>query len=302
MTRYVAFCRVIELGSFTKAAQSLGCTQAAVSQIIHSLENELNLKLITRMHGGIRLTSSGEALYPLIQKIVATDRVVHEKAGELLSVETGEIRIGTFSSVSQNLLPPLIKLFSAVYPGVKFTLKQGDNSSIDEMLKSGSVDFGFCYPKTIHGRKVIDLCEDMFLAVLPELHPLAGRQELTLGELVEYPLIALDEGSTPNSAEEAFLAAGLTPKLKFLVHDDYTILAMIEEGLGIGILPAAILKHTNYRFNSIKITPPISRRIGIAYQSDELLSTSAHRFIDFILEHLDECTDGNFISVYNKNR
>ena len=298
MKRYVAFCKIVELGSFTRAAEALGYTQAAVSQMMRSLESEFKISLITRMRTGVKLTPAGEVLYPMIKRIVAADRVIHEKVDEIASVESGEIRIGTFSSVSQNLLPPLIRLFSREYPGVKFTLRQGDNASIDDMIRRGLIDFGFCYPRAIRGWCVTPLCEDVFLAVVPEIHPLAGRSELTYSDLVKYPMIALDEG-TSNTAEDAFTAVGLKANLKYLVYDDYTILAMVEEGLGIGILPATILRHTNYRFNAIKINPPIKRKIGIAYQSAELLPIAAHRFIEFMKSHLDECTEGNFVPIHD---
>lgn len=299
MTRYIAFCKIVELGSFTRAAEALGYTQAAVSQMIRSLEAEYKLSLITRMRTGIKLTPAGEELYPMIKKIVSTDRLIHEKIDELTAVESGDIRIGTFSSISQNLLPPLIRKFTKEYPGVKFTLRQSDISGIEDMIKQGMIDFGFCYPRAIRGLSVISLCEDDFLAVVPEIHPLAGRSSLSLDDLVQHPIIALDEG-TSNTAEEAFEKAGLKPNLKYLVYDDYTILAMIEEGLGIGILPAAILKHTNYHFNAIKISPPITRKIGIAYQKEELLPSASRRFIEFLREHLYECTDGNFKPILDE--
>lgn len=299
MHRYIAFCKIVELGSFTRAAEALGYTQAAVSQIVRSLENEFKLNLIIRMRTGIKLTPEGEILYPLLLQTVTDNRQILDKVKELRGLESGEIRIGTFSSVSQNLLPKLIKKFSLEYPGVKFTLRQGDIVSICDMIRTGMIDFGFVYPNLAKGLSTVPLVRDIFLAVLPEEHSLAGKSVLTLSDLANESLIALDEGNM-NSAENAFHAAGINPRIKYLIYDDYTILAMIEEGLGIGVLPAAILKHTNYRFNAIPISPSISRTIGIAYQSDRLLPIAAHRFIDFMKVHISECTAGNFSVITNE--
>ncbi len=287
MIRYTAFCKIVELGSFTRAAESIGYTQAAVSQMIRSLETEFKLSLIIRMRSGIRLTPEGEALYPMVQSIVAAHRILEEKVRELGSLESGVIRIGTFSSVSQNLLPSLIRAFSAEHPGIRFTLHSGDNASMSDMIRHGVIDFGFIYPSAAHGLPYRSLFRDEFLAVLPQGHPLSNREKLLLSDLASEPMIALDEGNL-NTAADAFRAAGITPNLQFLIHDDYTILAMIEEGLGIGILPAAILRHTNYHLNAIPFDPPITREIGIAYLNRHMLPVAAGRFIEFLAE---QCTD-----------
>ena len=70
MNRYIAFQKIIELGSFTKAADALGYTQSSVSQMIASLENELSLKLLTRSRTGVRLTTDGAELYPFIERSI----------------------------------------------------------------------------------------------------------------------------------------------------------------------------------------------------------------------------------------
>lgn len=296
LIRYKAFYKIVETGSFTKAAEALGYTQAAVSQMMRILEAELKLSLFVRMRTGIKLTPEGEALYPIIKKIVMADRELADKANELYGLETGEIRIGTFSSISQNLMPSLLKKFSEQYPGVKFVLRQGDNATIPDMIRSGAVDFGFLYPSAARGLIMRAVSQDCFLAVLPEEHPLAGKSELTLADLAKESLIMLDEGNI-YTTETAFESVGLKPNLKYLVHDDYTILAMIEEGLGIGVLPAAILRHTNYHFNAIPINPPITRTLGIAYQSEELLPVAAKRFIDFMCDYISEYTAGSYTLV-----
>ena len=83
MTRYIAFCKIIECGSFTRAAEALGYTQAAVSQMIRSLEKEHALTLLIRTRSGVRLTCEGEKLYPLIRKYVSVHRELTECVGEL---------------------------------------------------------------------------------------------------------------------------------------------------------------------------------------------------------------------------
>ena len=149
MKRLIALQKIVELGSFTKAAEKLGYTQSAVSQMIASLEEELSIKLLYRSRIGIRLTLEGEELYPFIQRTVLQYQAMQEKADEIKGLETGIIRIGTISSISCHWLPGLIKHFQELYPKVRFVLHQGDYTSIPEWVRTGEVDFGFVNPDAV---------------------------------------------------------------------------------------------------------------------------------------------------------
>ena len=118
MQRYIALQKIVELGSFTKAANLLGYTQPAMSQMISSLEKELSVKLLYRSRYGVHLTLEGEKLYPFIQRTVAQYHAMQEMVKEIKGLESGVIKIGTFSSVSAHWLPKLIKKFQIQYPNV----------------------------------------------------------------------------------------------------------------------------------------------------------------------------------------
>ena len=296
MIRYTAFCKVVELGSFTRAAETLGYTQAAVSQMIRSLEEELGLTLLHRAHGGIRMTPEGEMMYPYIQKTVSGIRAMRDKAKEISELDEGEIRIGAISSISQHWLPLLIKKFTVQYPNVRFHLYQSDISIMRDWLRTGYIDFCFVYHEAIPGFQNTMLAKDSFLAVLPEEHPLAGHTALPLGILAEVPLIAAEEGDI-STVMSAFRALDLNPCVQYKVHDDNTILAMVEQGLGISILPAMVLDRTNYRFKAVPTNPAITRSIGIASREPELLPIATQRFLTFLQDHLEECITGQYTSL-----
>lgn len=122
MHRYVALKKIIETHIFTKAAESLGYTQSAISQIIASLEEELSIKLLKRSRVGVKLTIESEKLYPLIEKTILQYQMIQERANEIKGLDTGIIRIGTISSVTCHWLPQLIKDFQVQYPNVEFIL------------------------------------------------------------------------------------------------------------------------------------------------------------------------------------
>ncbi len=286
MIRYTAFCKIIECGSFTKAAEALGYTQAAVSQMIRSLESEFSLTLLTRTRTGVRLTREGEDLYPIIQKCVSVHRELHDRVGEINGLQSGELRIGTFSSMSQRLLPGVMSDFSREYPGIRFVLSPGDNTTLPDRIRSGLLDFAFLYPEASAGLTMLPIARDEFRAVLPEMHPLAAYASVSLEQMASEPLIVVEEGGV-NTVLNAFQTAGLSPHVMFRIHDDYTILSMVETGIGVSILPSMLLDRIDaYRLITRPIATPVCRTVGVAFQREDLLPIAAKRFIRYLIDHI----------------
>lgn len=284
MKRLLALQKIVELGSFTKAADKLGYTQSAVSQMIASLEEELAIKLLYRSRVGIRLTLEGEELYPFIQRAVFQYQAMQEKADEIKGLETGLIRIGTISSISCHWLPGLIKHFQELYPKVRFVLHQGDYTSIPEWVRTGEVDFGFVNPDAVSGLETQFIKEGELRAVVPADHTLAARPSVTLEELAKEPFLLLEEGNLSEPLE-AFRALGLEPDITLRVHDDYSILSMIETGLGISILPELVLRKTNYEVAILPIEPAVTRKIGLVMKEQQTLPIACKHFLAFLMRN-----------------
>ena len=117
MKRYLALQKIVQYGSFAKAAEEIGYTQSALSQAIASLEDELGMTLLTRSRTGSALTDEGKELYPYIERTIFQYRASVEKAKEINGLETGIVRMGTVASVSVNWLPGILKNFHKMYPG-----------------------------------------------------------------------------------------------------------------------------------------------------------------------------------------
>lgn len=285
MKRLVALQKIVELGSFTKAAEKLGYTQSAVSQMIASLEEELSIKLLYRSRIGIRLTLEGEELYPFIQRTVLHYQAMQEKADEIKGLETGIIRIGTISSISCHWLPGLIKHFQELYPKVRFVLHQGDYTSIPEWVRTGEIDFGFVNPDAVSGLETQFIKEGELRAVVPADHRLANHPSVTLEELSKEPFLLLEEGNLSEPLE-AFRQLGLEPDITLRVHDDYSILSMIETGLGISILPELVLRKTNYEIAILPIEPAVTRKIGLVMKEKQSLPIACKHFIAFLMSNI----------------
>lgn len=287
MNRYIALEKIVEFGSFTKAAEVLGYTQPAISQMITSLEKELSIKLLYRSRSGVHLTLEGERLFPSIQNTIAQYRSMQSIAREICGLEFGTIRIGTLSSVSCHWLPQLIQAFQKKYPNVKFILHQGDNNSIPEWVRTGEIDFGFVNLDVLRNAEGKFIKEGEYRAVLPVTHPAAKQPYVTLEELEKDPFLVIEEGSLSKPLE-AFYEKGLKPNIQMRVHDDYTILSMVEAGLGISILPELVLRKTNYRVAIVPLLPAVTRKMGLLAKEKNALPLAAKYFIAFLFAHKEE--------------
>ena len=125
MNQYLALLRVLECNSFSDAARVMGYTQSAVSQMIKALEEELGVTLLLRSRTGVTLTREGELLLPYIRDVANAHRMLSEQAANFHGLQSGTIRIGTFTSVSSRLLPPVMKAFKEAHPNLRFELHQG---------------------------------------------------------------------------------------------------------------------------------------------------------------------------------
>lgn len=287
MNRYIALQKIIELGSFTKAAEALGYTQSSISQMIASLESELSMKLLTRSRTGIKLTIEGEELYPFIERSIIEYRNVQEKADEINGLETGIIRVGTISSITCHWMPKLIKGFQELYPNVQFLFHQGDYSSIREWIKTGAVDFGFITPPAAGELETVTIKNGEMLAVLPKNHPLAAKSSVKLEEIADDPFILLEEGHYSEPIN-AFRAAGLEPNIKYTIHDDYAIMTMVESGLGVSILAELMLRRSNYNITCLPIEPPVYRTLAVGYKNKNRLPIASKYFIQYLVENIDK--------------
>lgn len=282
ISRYGIFCRVVEQGSFTRAAAICGYTQSAVSQNVKALEQETGVTLLRRQKDGVQLTQDGEEFYPYILAVFQSEQALERKRQETMGLQNSVIRIGTFTSVSRNLLPPKMKAFKQRYPQVRFVLRQGEYTSIPQWIRQGDIDFGFVNQDAVEGLETRLLYEDHMLAVLPQGHPLEQQERLTLRQLSREPLILLDEGEH-SVLLDAFRQAGLTPNLAYEVYDDYSILSMVRQGLGISVLYEKVVAGFEQGLSLRPILEAPRRRVALSWLSWETMPYAARRFAEFLV-------------------
>ena len=282
LAKYEILLKVAECGSFTRAAQQLNFTQSGISHAVSSLETELGTTLVVRSHGGVSLTADGRALLPYFREMCALQHQLEQKAADLRGLDTGLVRVATFTSVSEKWMPYILKSFQGLYPKIEFELLPSNfNSEITEWVTHGQADCGFV---SLPVEKHLDswlLQRDQWKVIVPCNHPLAGRDPFPPEALEQYPVILLDEGDD-YEIQEVFDTLNIRPNIQYTVQQDQTILAMVSSGLGISIMEELMLQRCVYPLVSCRLPRPFYRNIGICVKDKNALSLSTQRFIDHV--------------------
>jgi len=278
MKKYEAFVKTVELGSLTKAAEALNSTQSRISHVIKDLEQGFGFSLLHRSRSGIALTEAGELLLPAMQSILQQNEALQELAAEIRDAAAGTVRVGAFTSVAVHWLPGMIRTFQEGHPKVEIQLLNGDYHDIEQWLKNGEIDLGFVSLPAPEGVSTISLAEDPLVAIFPKGHRLAQNDSIPIEALSSDPFISLRQSSAQD-IHRALDKAGIHPNIKYTTRDDYAILAMVEQGLGISIVPQLLIQGRTQNLEVRPLNPACSRTIALAVANDAL-SPASQAFIE----------------------
>lgn len=287
ISKYKVLMNVIHYGSLTKAAEVMGYTQSGVSHIINSLEEEFGFLLIRRGRSGIKLTRNGEQVVRTIREILKWNEHLEQEIAAIHGMEAGTVYVGTFTSVSVHWLPAIIKRFQQDFPRITIHLAEGDYRQMEEWIMSGEVDCGFVSLPTCSKIEAIPLQQDQMLILLPPEHPLSTCPAIDLSEIKDEPFIMPRKGSD-DDINRVLTKAAIKPDIKFTAGDDYAIMAMVEMGLGISILPELVLRGQQRNIHLKEIDEPIFRSLGIAVSSMKNISPATKKFLMYVQDFLKD--------------
>ena len=129
--------------------------------------------------------------------------------------------------------------------------------------------------------------EDRLLAILPRHSRFGSYPRFLLVECETEPFISLLE-SSDHDARRALEAAGVKPNVRFYTKDDYAIIAMVEQGLGISIMPELLLKGRHDDIQMLPLVPEAKRTIGIAIAAGDKAGPATRRFADYVVRYVTE--------------
>lgn len=284
MQKYQILLTVVDMGSITRAAECLNYTQSAVSQALLSLEREWGFQLLERSRAGVTLTPNAQSLLPYLREVCTSQHALEGAVSSIVGMQTGLIRVGSINSLSCQWLPPVLKQFHALNPGVRFSLRQGSYTELEQMLGGGEIDVGFGVFRSKKEWEICPLGEDRMMAVLPYDHPLARLEQTPLALLGLEPFILLKEGGYTH-AEMLFRSAGVRPNFALHINDDSTVMALVENGLGVSILSELALRRCPYRVAIRELDQTAHRKLSAARRRDRNPAPAVSCFFDFVKKH-----------------
>ena len=252
-----SFVAVADDLHFGRAARRLGLSQPPLSHHIQALESELGVKLFDRTRRRVALTASGRLLYQEAIGLLAHANRVRQVIDGARGGTGGELAIGCVPSALFGVLPPILRRFRAVHPGVGIALHEAHTAVIVEQLVDGTLDVGLAWENQPNAPLVAQpVWRNTFVAALPQTHRLAAREQLTLAELANEVLVVSPRRITPRHYDRviaAFAAIGITPHFGPEPATVLSQIGFVANGFGIGIVPpfAAMLPVADVAYRPI---------------------------------------------------
>ncbi len=287
MKKYEIIIDVCKTGSFTKTAQRLNYSQAAVSQTVKSFEAELGFPIFKRKKSGVELLPAAREVIDSLEKIAAEQNHLKEISDSLTKSDSGLIRIGTIFSMAVNLLPNILKEFHSVYPLIQFDFFCGEYDEIHSKLTNGEIDLAFTSKYGAEGFTQIELFQDEFMAVMPVDHPLSKKMALSIHDLEGVPYIPSGE-KFDFEIGEIFNSVRITPTVSFKLTDELVSHKLIEAGFGVSVSTKYLLDAT-MAFSNLSIRPfkeHYYRTLVMAKNDLRFFPAAAVTFMNFFLNYL----------------
>lgn len=261
----------------TETAALLGIAQPTLSRALARVEGELGARLFERAADGVHLTPIGETVTLGAREVVTRyDQLVADVRSEL-DPESGVARLAFLDSMATSLVPQLLRQFHAEAPRVRVLLSQEPAHELEVDLARGAVDLAITSTRPAgYGWQLLQ--EERLVVAVPPTHRLAGRARLRLADLAGEDLVTTPPGYGFRTLVDGLLReAGVALEVSFESQDLATIEGLVAAGLGVAIVPEAIVGVSGTHGISILGSPGARRAIGLTWRTDRQLPPAAER-------------------------
>lgn len=280
----VALAAVGREGSFSRAAESLGYTQSAVSQQIARLERAVGQRLVVRPGGAspVRLTPAGQVLLGHANAIVARLASARADLDALAQGSSGTLRVGCYQSVGVRILPRLLHQFRAAWPRVQITLTEAeDDGALLELVEHGGLDLTFvAYPLPPGPFAHRELLADPYVVVVSDSVPPVTDRPVTLADLAGTPLVTYAQMREVHSIENRLGRPELTEQIVFRSNDNGTILGLAAEGVGAAVISWLSVDPHRAGVRTTLLAGVSPRIVGIAWHRDRVRIPAVDAFVE----------------------
>ena len=292
MTQLEFFRKVIEEGSFSKAADSVGRTQPAVSIAIRRLEEEVGAPLLDRSQKTPVLTEAGEVIHDYAQRILTLRDQARETVAELRTLKRGRVRVGANESTSLYLLPQVILAFRARHPHVKVEIYRQVSERLPREVLERSVDFAVLAFEPMD-RDLESFCvlKDELVLILHPEHPFAGRETVTVAELGQESFLAHNvRTASRNKVTEVFAAHHTPLNISLELATVETIKRFVQLKVGLAFVPRMCVREELER--GTLATVPVQgltyyRTLWVTHLHNLTFSHAAAAFLQVLRQHAE---------------
>jgi DNA-binding transcriptional LysR family regulator len=284
------FVVLAETLNFRRAAERLHMAQPPLSVSIQKLEAELGTRLFVRETTGVSLTPSGRAVLAEARKLLFHGNQLAETARNALDGTGGTLRIGFVGTTTWGMLQRLLPAFRAEYPGVELMLHEATSVSIVQQLEDRALDIGLVRTPLMQptGATLVQLERDIFVAALPRGHALAGKGPLRMANLANESFVMYAPSAAAGLYSAVMLAcqeAGFLPRVAQQGVQVQTLLALVESGLGVALVPSVMQRYVSNRIVYRPVTDistAASVGLALAYMVENESPTAA-RFRELVV-------------------
>ncbi|MBA3601504.1 MAG: LysR family transcriptional regulator [Acidobacteria bacterium] len=283
------FCDLVDMQSFSLAAERNFITQSAVSQQIRTLEDKFKRRLLERVRGRreVKLTVAGEVFYRECKNVLASFDVLNESMSGLVGKISGTVKVATVYSVGLHELPPKVREFMSKFPAAKIDLEYSRTTRVVRDVMNGTVELGVVsFPEAKRGLTIVPMASDRLVLICPPGHEFAEREQMKVTELKGQDFVLFERDIPTRKATDKILKSYGVEIRKVAEFDNIeTIKRSVEVGFGLAIVPhpSVIDEEKNNQLRVIELAEKDwIRPVGVVYRTDRTLSIAAKKFVQLL--------------------
>lgn len=281
------FVAAADAGSLAGGAQRCRASPSAVALAVTELEKRLGVQLLIRQQAkGVHLTEAGA-------RVLADARAVLAHAGDLVTAAqsegtevAGQLTVGCYTTLAPFFIPPLLDEYAARYPQVDLSIVEGSQDELQDLVLTGRAEVALVYDSGLGAHlehRLVRRCPPYVL--LPAGHPLAELERVSISQLAEEPLIALDVPPSLQNSERILLDAGFAPNIRYRARNIEMVRCLVGRGLGYALLVQRWPNDVSYEgrpLASVEILDDVQEHhVVVAYAEHSRLTRRAQTLISF---------------------
>lgn len=283
------FCDLVDLESFSLAAERNFITQSAVSQQVKSLEDRYKRRLLERLRGRreVKLTPAGEVFYRESKNVLEAYFQLEESLRGVVGKIGGTVKVATVYSVGLHELPSKVREFMTKFPAAKIDLEYSRTTRVVRDVLNGTVELGIlAFPEPKRGLTIVPMPDNRLVLITPPEHKFANRKKVKVTDLdgEEFVLFERDV-PTRKAMDRIFRANGIDVKKVAEFDNIETIKRAVEVGFGMAIVPEPAVAEAK-KAGTLAVIDLAEkywvRSVGVIHRSDRQLSLAARKFVDLL--------------------